>query len=119
MRFVLILCALGLMAMLTVWQHLQAVNAGYEITKLRRERNILAEENRRLELEADRLKSPDNLFVRLEDLGLKDLRPARPEETVRIGEGNAQVNPSGSGRTAPDGESDQSAGERAAVVQSE
>jgi cell division protein FtsL len=83
MRFVLILCAFGLMAMLTVWQHLQSVRTGYEITRLRRERNALAEANRRLELEADRLKSPENLLMMVEKLGL-DLRPARPDEIIRL-----------------------------------
>jgi cell division protein FtsL len=71
------------MAMLTVWQHLQSVRVGYEITRLRGERNALAEANRRLELEADRLKSPENLLKKVKKLGL-DLRPARCDEIVRV-----------------------------------
>jgi cell division protein FtsL len=71
------------MAMLTVWQHLQSVRVGYEITRLRGERNALAEVNRRLELEADRLKSPENLLKKVKKLGL-DLRPARCDEIVRV-----------------------------------
>ncbi len=81
MRFVLVLCAFGLVAMLTVWQHVQSVRVGYEIVRLRRERDVLAEENRRLELEADRLKSPETLLKEMLGLGLK---PARPEEILRI-----------------------------------
>jgi cell division protein FtsL len=88
MKFMLVLCAFGLMAMLTVWQHAQSVRAGYEIVKLRKQRNVLAEENRRLELEADRLKSPENLLMRVKELGL-GLRPAKPEEIIRIGSGTA------------------------------
>lgn len=83
MRFILVLSAFGLMGMMTVWQHVQSVKAGYEVVRLRRERNVLAEENRRLELEADRLKSPENLLGKLKKLGL-DLRPARPEEVMRM-----------------------------------
>lgn len=83
MRFVLILFAVGLIAMLTVWQHLQSVRMGYEITKLRRDRNALAEVNRRLELEADRLKSPEHLLMKVKELGL-DLRPARPDEIITV-----------------------------------
>jgi hypothetical protein len=69
--------------MLTVWQHFHSVQAGYEIVKLRRERNVLAEETRRLELEADRLKSPENLLKKVRELGL-NLRPARPDEILPI-----------------------------------
>ena len=87
MRFVLVLCAFGLMAMLTVWQHVQSVRVGYEITRLRRERNVLAEENRRLELEADRLKSPRVLLKKVEDLDL-GIRPAQPDEILRIKTGS-------------------------------
>jgi hypothetical protein len=116
MRFVFILCTLGLMAMLTIWQHLQAVSAGYEITKLRRERNILAEENRRLELEADRLKSPDNLLARLGELGLGELRPARPEDTVLIGEGSARISIS---QPVHESAEEEAASERAVVERSE
>ena len=83
MKFVFALCAFGLVAMLTVWQHVQSVQAGYEIVRLRRERDVLAEENRRLELESDRLKSPENLLREIEKMGL-NLRPARTEEVVRV-----------------------------------
>ena len=83
MKFMLVLCAFGLLAMLTVWQHVQSVHAGYEIVKLRRHRNVLAEENRRLELEADRLKSPENLLMKIKELGV-GLRPAKPEEIISV-----------------------------------
>lgn len=88
MKFMLVLCAFGLMAMLTVWQHVQSVHAGYEIAKLRRHRNVLAEENRRLELEADRLKSPENLFTKVKELGV-GLRPAKPDEIIRVENGTS------------------------------
>jgi hypothetical protein len=96
MKFMLVLCAFGLMAMLTVWQHVQSVHAGYEIVRLRRHRNVLAEENRRLELEADRLKSPENLLMKVKELGV-GLRPAKPEEIIRVENGSAkeQVPPGG------------------------
>jgi len=90
MKFMLVLCTFGLFAMLTVWQHTQSVRAGYEIVKLRKQRNVLAEENRRLELEADRLKSPENLLMRVKELGL-GLRPAKPEEIIRIGSGKTSA----------------------------
>ena len=83
MKFMLVLCAFGLLAMLTVWQHVQSVHSGYEIAKLRRHRNVLVEENRRLQLEADRLKSPENLLMKVKELGV-GLRPAKPEEIIRV-----------------------------------
>ncbi len=86
MKFMLVLSAFGLIAMLTVWQHVQSVHAGYEISKVRKHRNVLAEENRRLELEADRLKSPENLLMKVRELGL-GLRPAKPGEIIRIEDG--------------------------------
>ncbi len=82
-KFVFVLCAFALLSMLTVWQHLQSVQAGYEINRLRKVRSVLFEENRRLKLEADRLKSPELLLRKVKELGL-ELRPARPEEVVRI-----------------------------------
>jgi hypothetical protein len=92
MKFMLVLCAFGLIGMLTVWQHVQSVRAGYEIAKLRRHRNVLAEENRRLQLEADRLKSPENLLMKVRELGL-GLRPAKPEEIVRVENGISGTRP--------------------------
>jgi len=83
MRFVLVLAAFGLVAMLTVWQHVQSVQAGYDVSRLRRERDILAEENRRLELEADRLKSPENL-LRWVEKHRPELKPARQDQVVRV-----------------------------------
>ena len=83
MRFVLVLVAFGLVAMMTVWQHVQSVQAGYEITRLRRERDIIAEENRRLELEADRLKSPEYLLRWIEE-NKPELKPVRPDQIVKV-----------------------------------
>lgn len=86
-KFALVLCAFGLMAMLTVWQHFRSVQAGYEVVKLRRERNILTEENRRLELVADRLESPEYLLKKVRELRL-DLRPAWPDEVLQVKTGS-------------------------------
>ena len=83
MRFVLVLVAFCLIAMLTVWQHVQSVQAGYEITRLRRERDVLEEENRRLELEADRLKSPE-ILLKWVERNEPDLEPAGPGQVVKV-----------------------------------
>ena len=83
-KFIFVLTAFALVSMLTVWQRLRSVQMGYEIGRLQRMRNVVVEENRRLELEADRLKSPEVLLRKIKELKL-GLRPARPEEVIQMG----------------------------------
>ncbi|MFH1422698.1 MAG: hypothetical protein ABIH42_08320 [Planctomycetota bacterium] len=80
-RFIFILCVFLAVGMLTIWQQGRATHAGYEIARLERVKESLDERNKRLQIEADRLKLPYNLFKRIDELKL-ELHPACPNELI-------------------------------------
>ncbi len=72
--YILIVAAAAFIAMFFVSQHSRQVQIGYELTRLRRERDTLRELGRKLEFEISKAGAHDALTETARKLGL-DLRP--------------------------------------------
>jgi hypothetical protein len=64
-RYVVLVVVLVALGLLTVWQHLRLLSAGYEINNLRSARSALEEEVRVLERRIDAMATPDAARDRL------------------------------------------------------
>lgn len=82
-RFILVLFVFLFVGMLTVWQRAQTTRAGYDVSRLELVKESLLRRNKSLQIESDRLKSPDALLTSLENLKQK-LHIAGPDELVEI-----------------------------------
>ncbi len=65
-----------------IWSRITVVSIGYDISKANRERVNLIEQNRRLKIEFEKLKSPE----RIEDIASRELNLVHPgrEQVVDI-----------------------------------
>jgi hypothetical protein len=75
-RYVILVVVLVGLGLLTVWQHLRLLSAGYEINTLRAKRTALEEEVRVLERRIDAMATP---AAARERLGAGGAARARPE----------------------------------------
>ena len=58
-RYVVLVLVLVILGLITVWQHLDLLSAGYEINDLRTKHGALEEEARVLERRIDSMATPD------------------------------------------------------------
>ena len=59
-----------LLGIFYVWQHIEIVESGYSINKLKSERIKLVEKNRILQMNAASLRSPQRIEAMAKDMGL-------------------------------------------------
>jgi cell division protein FtsL len=89
--FALTMSVLFLLVMVYVWQHLSAIEVGYQIESQKTQVEQLREQNRQLRLSEAQLSDPERISVIAEQLGLGVPQPGqvvRPDGTVA---GNAPV----------------------------
>ena len=72
---------IGLFLLLFTWQNLEVIRLGREATRLQKTRKELAEDNKRLQFELDRLTALESVEKRAAKLGL---RPADPAAIVTV-----------------------------------
>ena len=77
-RYALLVAALVVLGLATVWQHLRLLSVGYEVNELRARRGRLEEEARVLERRIDAIATPGAAADHVHEMGL-DLGPARPD----------------------------------------
>jgi len=70
-QFVLALCCLFVLVMTFAWQHYAAIEYGYKIQSLKRQRDELTEMNRALRLEEATLRDPERIDGLARKLGLQ------------------------------------------------
>lgn len=64
--------------LIDIWIHLQVIQTGYRVNKLERSLEELAQQERRLRLEASYLSSPQRVEARaIEELGMIEPRPGQ------------------------------------------
>ena len=61
-RFILLVGIITFLALITVWQEVQSVRFGYNISELIKVQNALTRENINLAIQLAHLKSPDSLM---------------------------------------------------------
>jgi hypothetical protein len=61
-RFILLVGIITFLALITVWQEVQSVRFGYNISELIKVQNALTRDNINLTIQLARLKSPDSLM---------------------------------------------------------
>ncbi len=62
--------------LIDIWVHLQVIRTGYRVNQLERQLDDLAQQERRLRLEASYLSSPQRVEARaIEELGMIEPRP--------------------------------------------
>ena len=74
-RYALLVGALVVLGLITVWEHLRLLSVGYEVSDLRARRGRLEEESRGLERRIDASATPAAAAKRVRDMGL-DLGPS-------------------------------------------
>jgi cell division protein FtsL len=77
---------IGLFLLLFTWQNLEVIRLGREATNLQKVRKEIDEENKRLQVEIDRLTALESVQKRATELGLKKTEPA---EIVMVSGGQA------------------------------
>ena len=80
-RFIVILTLVVIMGLVLAYQHARIIGAGYEMSRLSREREVLTERQRVAAAELVELKRAEAIAARAEKLGL-ELVPA--SETGRV-----------------------------------
>jgi cell division protein FtsL len=67
-----IIFVLSVFALVYVWERVQVISVGYEIEKLKKEKDELVKENKGLQIEAATLTSPDRIeAIAGKDIGMK------------------------------------------------
>jgi len=79
-----------LSGLLLSWQHLQCVQAGYEIVQLKTQRAALEEQQHRLRLEAAALTDPQRIDKLVRNLGM--ISP-RPQQVIHLEDAEATSPP--------------------------
>jgi len=83
--------SLFLLVMFYAWQHFSAIEYGYKIEALKKQREELVENNRSLKLQEASLRDPERIDVLARRMGLE---PSMPGQVVRMdtaSDGNAPV----------------------------
>jgi cell division protein FtsL len=80
-QFAAALCCLFLLVMTYTWQHFKAIEYGYQVEKLKVQRDGMAEENRSLKLEEASLRSPERIDTIARQFGLQ---PPHPGQVIRM-----------------------------------
>ena len=77
-RILFLVAFMAILSLFYIWTRVQIVEYGYELNMLKSRQHQLAEENKKLRLEAATLKSPQ----RLEQMAINELKmaPLRPEQ---------------------------------------
>ena len=84
--------ALGLVAMLYVWQHFQYIQLSYQVEQLKADRSHAVELNQELKLDVASLKSPTRIdTIARQDLGLTATVPGQIAPAPNDGNVVAQV----------------------------
>ena len=73
-RYCLLVVALVVLGLVTVWEHLRLLSVGYEVNDLRARRGRLEEESRVLERRIDAMATPSAVSKHVREMGL-DLTP--------------------------------------------
>ena len=73
-RYCILVAALVVLGLVTVWEHLRLLSVGYEVNDLRARRGRLEEEVRVLERRIDAMATPGAVSRRVREMGL-DLAP--------------------------------------------
>lgn len=88
-RFLVVLLAVVVVGLFTVWQHLQAVRTGYNVMRLENLASTLEEDNRQLRMEVLGMKDhieligrADRFGLKLEDGGMLKLQDIVPHEYI-------------------------------------
>ena len=79
-RYCILVVALVVLGLITVWEHLRLLSVGYEVNDLRARRGRLEEEARVLERRIDAAATPAAVRERVRDMGLDLAPPARRPE---------------------------------------
>ncbi|HEU4521475.1 MAG TPA: hypothetical protein VFT12_05705 [Thermoanaerobaculia bacterium] len=79
---------IGLFLLLFTWQNLEVIRLGREATRLQNQRKDISEDNKRLQLELDRLTALETVEQRAARLGL---RPTPPQAIVTVAPAAAPV----------------------------
>ena len=83
--FAMVMSVLFLLVMVYVWQHLSAIETGYQIEAQKTQVEQLREQNRQLRLSEAQLSDPGRISVIAEQLGLGQPQPGqvvRPDGTL-------------------------------------
>ena len=72
LRYLLVIALIGLLALLSVTEHVERTRVGYSIRKLEREQSELLEEQKAAELLYERAVVPERLLERAADLRVAD-----------------------------------------------
>ncbi|MHC4253753.1 MAG: hypothetical protein ACYS9X_31955 [Planctomycetota bacterium] len=73
-RYCILVVALVVLGLITVWEHLRLLSVGYEVNELRARRGRLEEEARVLERRIDAIATPAAVAGHVREMGL-DLEP--------------------------------------------
>jgi cell division protein FtsL len=80
-HFAIALGCLFLLVMTYTWQHFKAIEYGYQVEKLKVQRDSMAEENRALKLEEASLRSPGRIDTIARQMGMQ---PPQAGQVIRI-----------------------------------
>lgn len=69
-RYAVLVLALVVLGLVTVWGHLRLISVGYEMNELKNRRDRLEEESRVLDRRIDALATPSNAAARVRSLEL-------------------------------------------------
>jgi len=80
-QFAIALGCLFMLVMTYTWQHFKAIEYGYQVEKLKVQRDSLAEENRALKLEEASLRSPGRIDTIARQMGMQ---PPQAGQVIRM-----------------------------------
>lgn len=80
-QFAVALGCLFLLVMTYTWQHFKAIEYGYQVEKLKVQRDSMAEENRALKLEEASLRSPGRIDTIARQMGMQ---PPQAGQVIRM-----------------------------------
>ena len=82
-RYAILVLALVVLGLITVWGHLRLISAGYEMNDIRNRRDRLEEEARVLDRRIEALATPSNAAAQVRALDLGLVPPAQGRATGR------------------------------------
>jgi len=82
-RYCILVAALVVLGLVTVWEHLRLLSVGYEVNDLRAKRGRLEEEVRVLDRRIDAMATPAAVSRRAREMGLDLAPPVRRAEGRR------------------------------------
>jgi cell division protein FtsL len=85
---------IGLFLLLFTWQNLEVIRLGHEATRLQKARKQVEDDNKRLQLELNRMTGLDTVATKATALGLAPSKPASIVMVAASGRQNTSDHPS-------------------------